>query len=231
MENDSTERRSGIERRQFSYSYYFPERRFNKGSRRNVQPITNFSAAQPVQADTQDEAIETTTATELTEPNNDPELIASLQRAVAIGDVEKIQSIIAEGVDVNTTANSGASLLHVALLQGHEATAALLISKGADTHATMTDGTTPLHFAVLRNCKEIASFLVDDGVDINAMGTNLGAPLHIAASTGHKEIAEMLIAKGADVNIKNKRDQTPLTVAKQKKDGLIIKLLENNGAE
>ena len=84
-----------------------------------AKAIESVEQTQPTPADTQNETTETTTANESTEPNEDPELIASLQRAVATGDIDKIQSIIAAGVDVNTTANSGASLLHVALLQGH----------------------------------------------------------------------------------------------------------------
>jgi cytohesin len=197
-----------------------------------VKAIESTEQTQLAPADTQSKTAEKTTTTVPIQPNQDPELIKSLQNAVATGDVEKIQSILAEGVDANTKGNSGASLLHVALLGGHEAAAALLISKGADTHATMTDGTTPLHFAVFRNCKEIANFLIEDGVDVNAMGANLGTPLHLAVSTANIEIAEMLLTKGADVNIKNKRDQTPLAIAKLKKDNnKMITLLEKHGAE
>lgn len=195
---------------------------------KETEPVKQVQASP---TDTQNNTVETTTTAESVQPNEDPELIQSLKNAAAKGDVEKIRSIIAEGVDVNIKANSGASLLHIALLGGHEAAAALLISKGADTHATMTDGTTPLHFAVLRNCKDVASFLIDDGVDVNAVGANFGSPLHIAANTGQIDIAEMLIAKGADVNIKNTRDQTPLTVAKQKNNKAMIELLEKYGAE
>ncbi|MBN2594601.1 MAG: ankyrin repeat domain-containing protein, partial [Sedimentisphaerales bacterium] len=139
-----------------------------------AKAIETIEQTQPAQTDTRSEAVETTAAPESTQPNNDPELIKSLQQAVAKGDIEKIQSLIAAGVDVNTKANSGASLLHIALLQGHEAAAASLISKGADTHAIMTDGTSALHFATLRSCKDIAKFLIDDGVDVNAMGANFG---------------------------------------------------------
>jgi ankyrin repeat protein len=193
--------------------------------------IETVKQIQPASADTQSETAKTTAADESIRPNDDPELIKSLNNAVAAGDIEKIRSFIDAGADVNTKANGGASLLHIALLGGHEAAAALLISKGVDTHATMTDGTTTLHFAVLRNCKEIANFLIDDGVDVNAIGANFGSPLHLAANTGNTEIAEMLIAKGADVNIKNKRDQTPLTLAKQRKSTAMIELLEKHGAE
>jgi len=196
-----------------------------------AKPIETIEQTQPAPADTQNKTEEKTTAAESIQPNQDPELIKSLKNAVVTGDIEKIQSLLDEGLDVNTKDNSGASLLHIAVLGGREATAAFLISKGADTHATMTDGTTPLHFAVLRNCKEIAKFLIEDGVDVSALGANFGSPLHVAASTGQTEIAEMLIAKGSNVNTKNKRDQTPLQIAKQKKDKPMIELLEKNGAE
>jgi ankyrin repeat protein len=182
-------------------------------------------------AETESEKAETTIAAEPTVLEEDIDPDVALQRAAAAGDIEKIKSLLATGVDVNKRAKNGASLLHITLLQGHEAAAALLISKGADTHAMMTDGTTPLHFAVLRNCKIIAKFLLDDGVDVNALGTNLGSPLHIAANTGQMEIAEMLIEKGADVNIKNERGMTPLAFAKQKGSRAMLELLEKYGAE
>ena len=193
-----------------------------------MEPVEQI---QPTPADTQSETAETTTDPESAGKDEDIAPAVSLQRAVAAGDVDKIQSLIAAGADVNTTAKNGASLLHIALLQGHEATAALLISKGADIHAKMTDGTTPLHFAAMRNCKEIVSFLLDDGADVNAMGTNLGSPLHIAVVTGQTEIAEMLISKGADVNIENQRGMTPLTLARQKGNGVMLELLEKHGAK
>jgi ankyrin repeat protein len=197
----------------------------------SVKTIEPVKKTQPAPADTQNKTAETTTTAESARPNEDPNLIKSLKVAAATGDIEKIRSILDAGVDVNVKDNSGASLLHIALLGGQEAAAALLISKGIDTHATLTDGTGALHFAVLRNCKEIAKFLIEDGVDVNAMGANFGTPLHIAARTGQTDIAEMLIANGADVNIKDKRNQTPLAIAKQKNDKAMIELLEKHGAE
>jgi ankyrin repeat protein len=185
----------------------------------------------PAPAETQNKTTETKPVTASITGAGNPELNKALQDAVTAGDVDKIRSIIDSGADVNAKAKNGASLLHLALIGGHEAVAALLISKGADTHVKMSDGTTTLHFAVLRNCKEIAKFLLDDGVDANAMSTNLGTPLHIAASTDNVEIAEMLLAKGADVNIKNRRGMTPLTLAKNKNDTAMVELLKKYGAE
>jgi ankyrin repeat protein len=186
---------------------------------------------QPTPADTQNKTTETKPVTASITGIGNPELNKALQDAVTIGDIDKIRSILDSGADVNAKAKNGASSLHLALIGGHEAVAALLISKGADTHTKMSDGTTTLHFAILRNCKEIAKFLLDDGVDANAMSTNLGTPLHIAVSTGNVEIAEMLLAKGADVNIKNRSGMTPLTLAKSKNDNAMIELLEKHGAE
>jgi ankyrin repeat protein len=186
---------------------------------------------QPAPADTQNKTTETKPVTASITGTGNPELNKALQDAVTAADVDKIRSIIDSGADVNAKAKNGASLLHLALIGGHEAVAALLISKGADTHVKMSDGTTTLHFAVLRNCNEIAKFLLDDGVDANAVSTNLGTPLHIAASTGNVEIAEMLLAKGADVDVKNRRGMTPLTLAKNKNDNAMIELLKEYGAE
>jgi ankyrin repeat protein len=186
---------------------------------------------QAAPAETQNKTTETKPVTASITGTGNPELNKALQDAVTAADIDKIRSIIDSGADVNAKANNGASLLHLALIGGHEAVAALLISKGADTHVKMSDGTTTLHFAVLRNCKEIAKFLLDDGVDANAMSTNLGTPLHIAVSTGNVEIAEILLAKGADINIKNRRGMTPLTLAKNKNDNTMIELLEKHGAE
>jgi len=153
--------------------------------------------------------------------------VEALTRAVAQNDIDRVQSLIKEGADVNADIKGGVTFLHIALLQGHEEVAALLIAGGADTHAKMTDGTTPLHLAAMRNCGLVAEFLLDDGADVYAVGLQ-GTPLHLAVTGGHREMVELLVARGADPNVKDQSGRTPLEVARQKGYTELFELL---GAE
>jgi len=167
----------------------------------------------------------------LKESDKSADPIKELTQAVAQNDIDRVQSLIKQGADVNANIKGGVTFLHIALLQGHEEVAALLIAGGADIHAKMMDGTTPLHLAAMRNCRLVAEFLIDDGANVNAIGSTQSTPLHHAAAGGYKEIVQFLVARGADLNVKDQSGLTPLELAKQKGHSELYELLGEEKSE
>ncbi len=58
-----------------------------------------------------------------------------LTRAVASGNVAKVEVLLAHGANVNARDKTGHTPLHIASFDGHQAVAAVLIAHGADANA------------------------------------------------------------------------------------------------
>ena len=72
-------------------------------------------------------------------------LAGPLHGAVATGDINQVERLIAKGADVNAKDNHGFTPLHFAAERGDKDIAELLIVKGANIDAKNQYGTTPLH--------------------------------------------------------------------------------------
>ncbi|WP_108784243.1 ankyrin repeat domain-containing protein [Wolbachia endosymbiont of Bemisia tabaci] len=135
--------------------------------------------------------------------------------AASKGNVVEINSMLANGIDVNARKNVTAHFaealgnvflyretayepsynltpLHFAALNGHFKVVELLISKGADINAKDDSGLTPLHLASGGGYEEIVKLLSNGGADINAKDSNDVVPLHFAAEGGYLNIVQFL---------------------------------------
>ncbi len=122
--------------------------------------------------------------------------IMTIRDYVALGDAEKIKTLIAAGQDVNTKSKNGAVALHGAAWSGHREIAELLIQNGADVNI-QSDSGTPLRTACLRGKKEIVELLLANGADINVKDNAGKTALDIARQREHTEIVELLQKHGA----------------------------------
>jgi ankyrin repeat protein len=165
------------------------------------------------------------------------ELPLSLQEASAIGDVNEVRSLLAEGVQVDGWDQYGAmkkTALQRASINGHKGVVELLIDKGADVnYHDDWPGGTALHYAAEYRRTEIVELLIAKGANLKARrGYPSGdTPLHTAVRKGHKDIAELLIKKGADVNARNGEGKSPLDVVGSRNLRQISELLVANGAK
>ena len=133
-------------------------------------------------------------ASAVAEPSNQ----AFLYSAVSIGDIEKIQSSIENGVDINLKNKEKETLLHFAITYRQWEIARLLIENGADINAKTAAKETPLHFVSKGEEEnlETAQLLIDKGADVNAKNREENTPLNLAIKWGNAERAHLFIENG-----------------------------------
>ena len=78
----------------------------------------------------------------------------ALLQATEIGDVEQMETMLAQGADVNARNAHGWTPLHVAAAGGDPTVVALLLRHKADVHAQSHIGTTPLDNATMRGSRQ-----------------------------------------------------------------------------
>jgi len=64
-----------------------------------------------------------------------PATASSLIEAASMGDTEKVQTLLAQGADVNARDNDGSTALMAAVTYGHIDIVHALLAKGADVNA------------------------------------------------------------------------------------------------
>ena len=135
----------------------------------------------------------------------------------------KVPDLLNSGAQLEATANSGMTPLHLAVRAGSYDAAKALLESGADANATTNHGLTPLHMLYSPEClscsgfsgstlapeatrQDIASLIVSMGGDLNAKDNSGATPLHYAvmSASGTTEMDE-LIGLGADPSIREKQ--------------------------
>jgi len=124
---------------------------------------------------------------------------ARLVRAVQEQHTARIQQLINEGVDVNTTRADGATALLWAAHWNDQAAADLLLEAGADPNAAEDQGVTPLARAAENASLPMVSKLLAAGGDPNRAQANGLTPLITAAGTGNVAVIATLLEAGAQV--------------------------------
>ena len=143
-----------------------------------------------------------------------PAFAASLDdllNATKLGDDREVAQLVARGMDVNSTDQSGNSLLILAAREDQPKVVAELIRQpGIKLDARNAAGDTALMLASLRGHTEIVDQLLKAGASFNSEGWN---PLLYAAFEGKLPVVELLLAKGASVDALAPNKSTPLMFA------------------
>jgi ribosomal protein L23 len=122
----------------------------------------------------------------------------TLDQAVVDGDIERVKSEIAAGVNMNSKNRLGWTLLHIAVNKKHTEISKLLIEKGADVNIRDNRGRRPIHLAVQTDQKDIVELLIEKGADINAIDGRAENALTLAKKNNQKEITDLLLKNGAE---------------------------------
>jgi len=150
----------------------------------------------------------------------------TLVDAAADGDIKSVRSLLASGIDVDTTNSDGTTALMKAAQEGHTDVAKALIAAKADINAKITNGATVLIIAAENGHTAIVKALVAAGADVNIKHKiNGSTALIMAAQNRHMDVVKFLIQKGADVNAKCKDGVTALMIPAYKGHTDIIKIL------
>lgn len=130
-------------------------------------------------------------------------------KAIYAGDLNKINSLINQGVSIHDKNHLGESTLSIACSLGNFNIARLLIQQSADVNYKNMNqmGVTPLMICAQRGHLDIMKLLLDHGADIN-FSIKLNRYLSIsnttafllAAQGGHQDCATLLINKGFNIN-------------------------------
>lgn len=129
--------------------------------------------------------------------------VAALTRAAVNGDGKKVAALAAQGVDVNTVAENGATPLVWTLnARNHKGVEALL-KTGADPNLlSEKTGLSPMNFVPMGDDVELLRLLLKYGGDPNHPGKDKirERPLSLAAAEGRIDNVKLLLTAGADIN-------------------------------
>lgn len=179
----------------------------------------------------------------LAKKKQDEETITSqkLMAAVASGDLDQVNALIAAGADVNQkspvigSGNDGQTPLLVACFLGHaEIVRALLKSGAKETINDYLMAATPAHKACYAGQTEALKVLLElaPGVDLTAQGPYNGyTALHDSCWHGHIENVKILLEHGIPLDQKSHQGETPAQFARTLGYEEIAQLIENQQQE
>jgi ankyrin repeat protein len=147
---------------------------------------------------------------------------------VAEGDIEKVQSFIKKGVNLNVKNLSRWTALAYACKFGHIEIVKLLVENGADINIPVNSGCDPLQVAIQNNKLDIADYLISKKADINHKDITGMSSLAWAVKNGNIQLTEYLLGNGADVNSVNSSGRSVLDDANLPE---MIELLRSKGAK
>ena len=147
------------------------------------------------------------------------------------GKTTRVESLLADGADVNVKQDGGCTALYLAAQEGYTEIVKLLLDKGADVNVETDAGFTPLWISVQNGHTKVVELLLDKGAYVEVKHPDdEGTPLLMAAQEGHIEIVRLLLEKDANVNAKLTSGLTPLWMAAQNGHTEIVKQLLEKGA-
>lgn len=147
-----------------------------------------------------------------------------LHAAVAKEDVEKLGTLLDDGVDINEPDSNGYTPLFMAAMGGHLNIVKFLLARKADASIGEHNGYTPIHVAAHMGRPGVVQALLAHGLDANDYHSDGYTPMHRACwgqKPHHTETVKVFLEAGVPFNQPARRDEkghagiTPLAMAKR----------------
>ncbi|XP_045486803.1 titin-like isoform X3 [Pieris rapae] len=146
-------------------------------------------------------------------------------RAARAGQIDKIISLLEQGVDINVSNANGLNAIHLASKDGHVEVVKELLQRGASIDAATKKGNTALHIASLAGQEAVVRLLVQNGAQVNIQSQNGFTPLYMAAQENHDGVVKFLLSNGANQSLATEDGFTPLAVAMQQGHEKVVAVL------
>lgn len=159
------------------------------------------------------------------------QLRRELHEAVARGDHDLTNKLIAHGAPLEASNRLGSTPLHVAVSKGNVGMVQLLVAQGADRDAMDSGGYTPLALAAEKGHHAVAKAVLAAGADASIRRHGVFSALDVAATKGHVLVISVLVRHGIDVNdAKQQSGETALHHAARENQADAIDVLVAAGA-
>ena len=160
----------------------------------------------------------------------------ALVGSVVAGDMKRVETLVAQGADVNHGYSyaGGATVLILAALHGHVEVVRLLVEKlGAKVNQANQQGATALMLAAQFGHVDVVRLLVEKlGAKVNQADQKGTTALMLAAVKGNLDVVKLLIRRlGANVNQLTKVGWSALHLASISKRTEVVKYLARHGAD
>lgn len=156
---------------------------------------------------------------------------ARLVTAASEGDKKTIQSMLKDGVDINSRDWDQISAILPSASTGNLDLVKFLVKEGIDVNAGDKDGISALMEAAIMGHIKVVEFLIDNGAEVDLPSKTGVTALWLAASQGKIECMKYLIKKGADPSITRSDGMTALMTASVGGHAEAVKLLLEAGAD
>jgi uncharacterized protein len=153
-----------------------------------------------------------------------------LHEAASRGDTAKIKELIAQGLDVNSNDDAGATAVLRAAANSQSNTIRLLASASADLDKPNAQGMTPLHKAAENGHTRAIIALADSKANVFLRNYQGETALHMAARNNHGDAARKLLQLGSVPETKDNAGRDVWTVAKMCHAAAVLEELKRYAA-
>ena len=155
------------------------------------------------------------------------QLSERLRIAAALGDVEAVHVLLAQGADANDADLDGRTALIEAAWRGYDRIVKALIDNGANLAAADNTGKTALMWAGINGHSKVSKMMIDAGIPIDVQDDEGFTALMRAAWNRHPGTVRTLLAAKAKADIKDKSGKTALDYAIQEGNTEVVDILRH----